>query len=180
MRTTRSRLLAAVPLALALLAGGDGGDAAAAAAERARLSRATFERLKSLAGEWRGTSSAGWKDEVEIAVIARGTVVMSTSRHAAHPGETMVSMHHMDGDRLLLTHYCVAGNQPRLVATGFEDGGRRVSFEFLDGTGLSTRDEGHMDRVVYELGDAAYSARWSWYQDGEERWMEEIHLERAR
>ncbi len=28
--------------------------------------------------------------------------------------ENMITMFHMDGDRLLMTHYCGAGNQPRM------------------------------------------------------------------
>jgi hypothetical protein len=117
---------------------------------------------------------------VTFEAIARGSVVLETSAFDAHPGERMVTAFHMDGERLLLTHYCVAGNQPRLIATAFDDGGRRVTFEFLDGTGLASRDQGHMDKAVFEFGeDRRLSSRWTWYQAGSERWLETITLERT-
>lgn len=140
---------------------------------------AAFARFKELAGEWRGASTAGWKDVARFEVIARGSVVMETSLFEAHPGETMVTMFHLDGRRLLLTHYCVAGNQPRLVLTDVADEGRALTFSYLDGTGLASRDEGHMDEVVIHFDeDGGYRSRWSWYQDGAESWMEDIRLER--
>ena len=35
--------------------------------------------------------------------------------------EDMISMFHVDGDRLLMTHYCSAGNQPRMKAAASPD-----------------------------------------------------------
>jgi hypothetical protein len=141
---------------------------------------AAFERFKSLAGTWRGQSTRGWEDEVSIATIAGGSAVRHTS-FEAHPGEQMETLVHLDGDRLLLTHYCVARNQPRLVATSFAEGGRVVTFEFLDGTGMASRDVGHMDKVVVRFADADHwSSRWTWYANGQERWLEEIHYQRQR
>lgn len=142
--------------------------------------RLAFERFRALSGEWIGKSTQGWTDRVSFEAIARGSVVIETSAFDAHPGERMMTAFHMDGERLLLTHYCVAGNQPRLVATAFEDDGRRITFEFLDGTNLASRDAGHMDKAVFEFGGAdRLSSRWTWYQAGAESWMETITLERS-
>ena len=106
---------------------------------------------------------------------------MFTSRFDAHPGETMVTVITLDRDRLLLTHYCVAGNQPRMTAAGLDGDGRSILFTFVDGGNMSSRDDGHMDKALYRLIDADhYSSRWTWYQEGEERWMEDIVLERLR
>jgi hypothetical protein len=155
-----------------------GDDKAAKAA--ATPARAAFEQFKKLAGEWRGRSTRGWEEAVSYKTIAGGSVVVSTS-FDAHPNETMMTMFHMDGDRLMLTHYCVARNQPRLVATSFSDDGRTVTFTFLDGANLPTRDRGHMDKAVFRfLDDDHVASRWTWYQDGKERWMEEITLERRK
>ncbi len=140
--------------------------------------RVAFERLKALEGDWSGASTLGWKDEVRFDVIAGGSVVMETSRFEAHPGQTMVTMFHLDGERLLLTHYCVAGNQPRLVATEIAPDGRRLAFGFLDATGIASREQGHMDAVLLRLEDGVVESRWSWYEDGRSRPMEEIRLER--
>ena len=44
-------------------------------------------------------------------------------------------MYHLDGGRLRMTHYCAAGNQPRLELTS---GGNPLTFTFLDATNVST------------------------------------------
>lgn len=91
-------------------------------------------------------------------------------------------MFHLDGDRLLLTHYCVARNQPRLVATEFADtdSGQVVVFSFLDITGAKSRDNGHMDKCRLTFVDDDHTkVQWTWYQDGQESWMEEILQKRV-
>ena len=87
----------------------------------------------------------------------------------------------LDSDRLLLTHYCVAKNQPRLVATAFEESGKKITFTFLDATGLPSRNTGHMDKAVFRfLDEDHFTTQWTWYQNGKESWMEEIRMERKR
>ena len=171
MQTTRFlTAFAFIVLASGSGAGGQSGVDAAAA-------RAAFQQFTSLAGDWDGTSTAGWSGSATYSIIGRGSAVLSSSRHSAHPGgeEAMATAYHLDGDRLLLTHYCVARNQPRLVATTVANGGRRIEFTFLDGTNLPSRHTGHMDRVVFEFHDhSRFTSRWTWYQDGQEKWMEEI------
>ena len=140
---------------------------------------AGYTRFKNLAGEWIGKSTKGWTNRKTVSVIARDSAVMNIS-HGSHPGETMATMIHMDGERLMLTHYCVARNQPRLQATSVEDGGRRLTFSFRDGTNLPSRDKGHMDKVIFQFkDDDHYTSQWTWYQDGQESWMEEIVYERV-
>ena len=140
--------------------------------------RAAFERFRGLEGVWRGESSKGWKEDVRFRTIAGGSAVVESS-FDAHPGETMLTLFTMDGARLRLTHYCVAGNQPRLEATSFEDSGRSVTFTFVDGGNLPSRDRGHMDKAVFQFDDADHvTARWTWYQEGKERWLEDIRLTR--
>ena len=140
--------------------------------------RLAFERFKKLEGAWKGRSTKGWEETVNYKTIAQGTVVVGTS-FDAHPNETMMTMIHLDGERLMLTHYCVAKNQPRLIATSFAEDGKTITFTFLDGTNMPSRDRGHMDKAVFHFVDDSHvSSRWTWYQDGKESWMEEISLER--
>ena len=151
-----------------------------------------FERLRAQAGTWEGRSTLGWRATCTIEPIARGSAVVQRSGFEAHPGETMLTVYHMDRGELLLTHYCVAGNQPRLRATRFADGGREVAFTWLDGTNLASRDEWHMDEVVLRfaapdapgapgapVAPGAFAATWSSYQAGEQRPMEEISYSRV-
>lgn len=146
----------------------------------AEAARAAFERFKKLSGSWEGKSTRGWAEVNNYRVIAQGSVVMGTS-FDAHPNETMVTMFHLDGDRLMLTHYCVAKNQPRMVATEISADGAEVTFEFLDGTNMYSRDKGHMDKAVFRFKSAdEFTSQWTWYQDGQESWMEEIRNTRQK
>jgi hypothetical protein len=136
-----------------------------------------FERLEALAGSWEGRSSAGWTSRSEIEVIARGSVVLERTNFEAHPGETMLTLFHKDGPELLLTHYCVAGNQPRLVASSIA--GDELHFTFRDATNLPEVSGGHMGEARFRLeGAEAFSSQWSFKQDGQTSWMEEIRYRR--
>jgi hypothetical protein len=88
----------------------------------------------------------------------------------------MVTMYHLDGPDLLLTHYCMAKNQPRLKATEISDDGKTILFTFLDGTNMASRDVGHMDKVRIQFGDTdnEYKSQWTFYAKGKEQWMEAI------
>ena len=70
----------------------------------------TFDRLKSLAGTWEGKGPNGQPGQVTYTVISGGSAVMSQLSE-----NSMVTMYTVDGTRLLMTHYCGAGNQPRMV-----------------------------------------------------------------
>jgi hypothetical protein len=143
---------------------------------------AVFERLKTLQGTWQGWSSKGWTETITLRLIANGSALEEESQFADDAGgkNRMASFYQLDGDRLLLTHYCEAGNTPRLVASGLQEPGPAVTFTFLDGVNLPSRDRGHMDKVVlrFEDGDH-FSARWTWFQDGKEAWMEDVRYQRG-
>jgi len=154
---------------------------AAAAANVSLPARQIFGQFQGLAGQWRGRSTKGWTGEASFEVIAAGSVVVETSRFQAHPDETMMTMYHLDGSTMLLTHYCVAKNQPRLEMSSLSEDGKKVTFRFRDGTNLASRNQGHMDSVTYQFeGPDRFTSQWSFYKDGHEEWMEEIHYERIR
>jgi hypothetical protein len=79
----------------------------------------------------------------------------------------MVSMFHLDGsDRLLLTHYCSVGNQPRLQASVSADG-KTITFNFVDATNLASPDAGHMQRMVLTLlDDNHHTEDWTFIDHG--------------
>ena len=169
------------PIAVALLLSVAAVNAAPAAPVPAPPERTpvAFERFRALTGAWVGRSTKGWTEEITYTSIASGSAVLEVS-FDAHPDETMVTLVHPDGDRLLLTHYCVAKNQPRLVLTTANEDASEMTFEFLDGTNLPSRDKGHMDKVVFRFADdGSFTSQWTWYQDGKESWMEEIRHVRA-
>ena len=114
-----------------------------------------FEKLKSLEGAWAGKADDGRSVQVSNRVISGGSVVMSEIQN-----ENMISMFHLDGDRLLMTHYCSAGNQPRMQGTISPDG-KTITFNFLDATNLLSSQPGHMQRLVVTiLDDNHHTEEW--------------------
>jgi len=118
--------------------------------------QATFTKLKSLAGDWAGKTSDGRSVQTTYRVTSGGSALMAE----IHSEEDMVTMFHLDGDRLLMTHYCGAGNQPRMVGAISPDG-KTVTFNYLDATNLLSTQPGHMERLVVTLADSShYSEEW--------------------
>ena len=78
----------------------------------------SFDTLKTLSGSWAGKGSQGQPVQVSYRVTSGGSALMS---EISGEHEDMITMFHPDGDRLLMTHYCGAGNQPRMVGTASPD-----------------------------------------------------------
>jgi hypothetical protein len=131
--------------------------------------RKSFDLLKGLEGSWAGTNSQGQPVEVKFRMTAGGSALMSEIvPHGPDKGssENMITMFHMDGDRLLVTHYCGAGNQPRMKV--IRSDAKSVSFEFMDGTNIAPGD-GHMQRLTLSLPDADHhTEEWVFLDHGKE------------
>jgi hypothetical protein len=124
-----------------------------------------LDRFKSMVGTWTGKSAQGQSSEVTYRLMAGGTSVMAES---VMGGEAMTSLFYLDGDRLLMTHFCPSNNQPRMQATISPDG-KTVSFDFLDATNLAAPKAGHMHRAVYLFTDPEhYSEDWTWKKEGKD------------
>src|SRR5437879_9124312 len=75
-------------------------------------SAAIFKQLKSLVGEWEAVQE-GVPVKETYTLTANGSVLMSETKPA--DSEPMITMFTVDGDHLIATHYCVAGNQPQKI-----------------------------------------------------------------
>ena len=130
----------------------------------------SFDQLKSLAGSWEGKNSMGEPVQVSYRMTAGGSALMS---EIMGHGENMISMIHFDGaNRLLLTHYCAVGNQPRMQASASPDA-KTVTFNFLDATNLDSPQSGHMDHVVIAMLDPNHHTEaWTFTDHGKE--MKEV------
>jgi hypothetical protein len=111
----------------------------------------SFDQLRTLTGSWEGKNSQGKPVQVVFRDTAGGSALLSEI--IGEGREDMISMIHLDGpNRLLMTHYCGVGNQPRLAATVSPEG-KTYTFNFIDGTNLASPDAGHMQRVVFTIID---------------------------
>jgi len=134
----------------------------------ASAANTSFEQLKSLDGSWEGKGSNGEPVQVLYRVTSNGSALMSEIKGK----EDMISMFNLDGERLLMTHYCAVGNQPRMVASPSPDG-KTITFHFLDATNLATPDAGHMNRLVISMADANHhTEEWVYNDHGKE--MKEV------
>src|SRR5450759_311456 len=64
----------------------------------------SFDLVKGMEGNWAGKNNQGQPVEVTFRMTAGGSALMSEIH--GHGPENMITMFHMDGDRLLMTHYC--------------------------------------------------------------------------
>jgi hypothetical protein len=143
--------------------------------------RALFARLKKLEGKWTARSTKGWTETNTYEIAAKGSVVFNRSFFEGEENDGMLSTFFLDGDLLMLTHYCEARNQPTLVAATIDENGVRVAFRFDHGTNMKSRDTGHMDSVVMQfIDDDHVRSRWSWYAKGQEKWFEDIEQVRVK
>ena len=114
------------------------------------VAQKSFEQLKVLAGSWEGNLD-GQPLHVSLRVTSRGNALLHEMKGAGP--DDPITMFHLDGDRLLLTHYCDAGNQPRMVANISADG-KTIVFNFLEATNLLSTQMGHMQRVTFTFIDS--------------------------
>jgi len=138
---------------------------------------AAFARLKTLVGEWEADTQMG-KTHLSYELIAGGTALMEKETGEKMPA--MLTVYHLDGDRLLLTHYCMAGNQPRMQARAFNPDSGELEFEFLDATNL-TDGAGHMHNARFRFVDHDHLATtWDFFESGQKKFTESAQYTRVR
>ena len=140
---------------------------APAASAQDAATRAAFERLKSLVGTWDATEQGNPKfaEVVVYSLTGRGTTLIEDMKVPASPMGHMLTAYHLDSGKLVLTHFCGAGNQPRMRLKTINDSGRRLSFEMYDITNLAEPKAYHSTRVDVQVQsddkvDLTYSGVW--------------------
>ncbi len=137
-----------------------------------------FGKLQSMEGTWDATAEqvAGepmpgeeqqWVGQHEFRVSAAGTVVMETMG----PGtdHEMINMYHMDGEDLVLTHYCAGGNQPTMKLDREMLAAGKTHFAFTGGTNLDAEADHHIHSTMLSWQeDGSLVEAWSAWGGGEE------------
>lgn len=152
----------------------------------------SFEAIKGLAGTWQGTVTTtpkmegmgdGGKAQITMRITSRGNALVHEMKEAGTPDDPAkydhpVTMFYVDGDRFLLTHYCDAGNRPRMAGKMSPDG-RKVEFGFVDLTGGT--QFGHMDHAVFTFIDANHHIEeWTYLMPGDKPVVARVELQRAQ
>jgi hypothetical protein len=123
-----------------------------------------FTTIKTLPGTWAADTRMG-PVQVTFKVTAGGSAVMSEILGK----EDMISMFNLDGPgRLLLTHYCAVGNEPRMEASLSSDG-KVITFTYVDAANLATPDAAHMQKMILTLiDDNHHTEEWTLVDHGKE------------
>lgn len=122
--------------------------------------------IKNLAGEWETADADkdGQPDvRVSYRVISNGTAVVETIM-AGTPHE-MITVFHCDAEgKLMLTHYCASGSQPRMRLAKSE--GSTLKFEYVDGTNCDPA-KGFMGQLTMTMaGTDQLKNEWAILKDG--------------
>lgn len=135
-----------------------------AAADPNADTAAAFARLKTLVGEWK-TEDA--KESLTYELIAGGSALLERETGAGRP--------------TMLTHSCMAGNQPRMVARPFDAKTGELAFEFLDATNLSSAAAGHMHGTrIRFVDDNHIDTEWQFHENGKAAMTERARYARVR
>lgn len=139
---------------------------------------AAFAKLKTLVGTWEAESSKG-KAVSTYELLANGTALVE---HIQVPGESeMLTVYHLDGNHVLLTHYCTAGNQPEMQAEAYDPASNQLKFDFVRAGNLPDKNAGHMHTAVLKFtSDDSFTANWSFQEGGKVRFIESLPYHRVK
>jgi hypothetical protein len=141
--------------------------------------KAAFKRLTTLAGTWKGQIAGEHKDDknkddadrhpdkasVTYKVTGAGSALVETQ----FPGQAheMVSVYHLDGDDLRMTHYCAARNQPHVKLDREKSTPDHLIFVFDGGTNLDPKKDMHIHGLEITFhDDGKITSAWEGYVDG--------------
>ena len=114
---------------------------------------AALEKLKKLAGTWLLADKDG-KATDQVASVIKVTAGGSVVHETLFPGQPqeMVSVYAVDGADLVMTHYCVLGNQPRMKADP-KSPANQIVWRFVGGANLDPKKDKHMHGATLTFVD---------------------------
>jgi hypothetical protein len=171
MNRIQRYLILAAAVALVLI-----GAATAPAVEKPN-SVLAFDHLTSLVGEWKGVQD-GTEMNLTYTLTADGSALMEEFR----AGKTvMVTMFTVDGDHLIATHYCSAGNQPQMMTKAITDpSAKSLTFSLSCVTGLKTPGDWHNTGLTVTMEDEQHLTQVWTYEYNGKIGTNSFHFTRAR
>ncbi len=151
------------------------------------VAQEAFARLITLAGNWKGQAAMGPGMNAPVRVSLRVTSGGAAMLHEMVPDgrstdpsngdDDPITMLYVNGDRLILTHYCDTGkNRPRMVGKLSPDG-KTVKFDILDVSGGTTN--GYMHHAVFTFLDADHHTE-DWAAMSPAGKLSEAHIDLIR
>ncbi|MCC6229789.1 MAG: hypothetical protein IT432_11245 [Phycisphaerales bacterium] len=124
-----------------------------------------LDPIKALAGTWEcDFDGDGKADCTAIYKVSANGYTVTENLFVGTPNE-MVTAFHMDGTSVMATHYCAAGNQPRMRDA--HPGKNSFMFDFVDATNLKSPNDAHMHSLKMEIIDTDHFVNtWTNYENG--------------
>ena len=137
-----------------------------------------FDRLKTLVGTWEATGPQGRPLTNTIRLVSNGTALEETFQSVE--ADQMVTLYTADGNRLAMTHYCAAGNQPRMETPTVTGDQKEFDFSLTGITNLTDINSGHMRHLLIQIADQDhFTEKWTWRENGKDQ-IHTIHFKRTK
>jgi hypothetical protein len=140
-----------------------------------------FQRLKSLQGDWVAVDESG-KPTDQVVSVFRVTSGGHAIREVMFPGTAneMINMYYRDGDTVQMTHFCAAGNQPRMLLS-FAGQPTILRLQFIDITNLASPGDEHMHEAVFTwVNNDRLKTEWRAFRNGRYAESSKFDLQRRR
>ena len=151
--------------------------ALALALQGEKKSNPKFEQLKKLEGVWE-SSDKNNPTAITYKIGSAGTIVKETISMGNH-GD-MLTVYHLEGDGLGMTHYCAVGNQPHMKAEKESKAGT-IKFVCTGGSNFACASYQHMHSLVITFVDADHLKHdWTLFAGGKEAGVHTFNLVRKK
>src|SRR5256885_15835345 len=165
-----SMIFSAVTISLGQAGAQGGAQVGAQVGAQKTEAQLSFEKMKALEGNWEGKVTVAEHPEmnnmgghISFRVTSMGNALVHEMYGEGRPDHP-VTMIYLDSGRLLLTHYCDAGNRPRMAGKLSADG-KTVEFDFLDVAGGT--EHGHMHHAVFTfVAENHHAEEWTYTEPG--------------
>lgn len=124
---------------------------------------AAFDQMKALEGTWQVADREDHPLRIRFYPTARGATLVESWEVEGRSHS--LTLYHRNGDKLLATHYCPQGNQPRMDMVPDADGA--ITFSFRDVTDYDPAGEQHQHDLSFDLSNADRIIRSEHYLDGD-------------
>ena len=148
--------------------------------EKPMQSTPQFDKMKSLVGTWKGKNDEGKPVTISYKLVSNESSLMETIDVPEH-SDDMITMYHLNGRKLMMTHYCSAGNQPRMQVKSPSLADNTLTFSYMDATNLASKNDAHMSKLVVTFKDADHFAQdWTMSENRKEVHHAKFDFERVK
>ena len=136
--------------------------------------------MVALVGNWNGKDADGKAVTVSYNLVSAGSTILETL-DMADEKQAMVTMYNKDGDKLMMTHYCSMGNQPRMRSDKVSAEPKTITFTMYDATNMAKKSDAHMSKLILTFkDDDHFTQEWSMSKDGKVAHTGTFNFERVK